>query len=68
MLGGVAIQFVIDGFRDGITVVGDVAGEGWHQLWCDAFDLVFDLIVIECQMLGADEENVVCLPFRNTLQ
>ncbi len=59
LLRGIRAQLVVDVFGDGVAVVGDVVRDGRHQLGCDAFDLVLDLIVVEVQMLCSDQEDVI---------
>jgi hypothetical protein len=49
----------IDGLGDGVALVGDVARNGRQQLGGDALDLVAHLVVVQGQVLGADEVDVV---------
>jgi hypothetical protein len=68
LLRGIAAQFVIDDFRDGVAAAGDVASHRRYQRVGDALDLVPDLVVVEVQMLRADQENIVRLPLRDALE
>lgn len=57
--GGVAAKIGVDLLGAGVAVVGDVVDHGRQQGRVDALDLVAHLDVVEVQVLGADEEDVV---------
>ena len=61
-------QLVVDVFGNGVALVGDVVDDCRYQLRRDAFDLVLDLIVVEVQMLRADQEDVIRLTLLNALE
>ena len=64
--GGIASEIAVDLFGKGVAVVGDVADHRRQQRRIDALDLVANLNVVEIQVLGADEEDVVCLTIPDT--
>jgi uncharacterized membrane protein YjdF len=53
---------------DGVTRVGDIARHRWHQLGRNALNLVLDLLVVQVEMLCADQEDVVGFALIHTLE
>ena len=53
---------------NGVARVGDIARHRWHQLGCNTLDLVLDLLVVQVEMLCADQEDVVDFALVNTLE
>ena len=68
-LGGcIAAQIAVDLLRAGVAVVGDVVDHGGQQRRIHALDLVAHLRVVEVQVLGADQEDVVGLAVPDAAQ
>src|SRR5690606_41743770 len=53
---------------DSIAAVGNIARHGRNQLRRDALDFVLDLLVVEIEVLGTDEEDVVGFTVLHTLE
>ena len=68
LLRGIARQVGVDVLGDGVARVGDVARHRWHQLGRNTLDLVLDLLVVQVEMLCADQEDVVGFALVNTLE
>ena len=68
-LGGrVAAQIAVDLLGTGVAMVGDVVDHRGQQRRVHALDLVADLRIVQVQVLGADQENVVGLPVPDAAQ
>ena len=68
LAGCIGIELGVDGLGDGIALVGDVAGDSRQQLGGDALDFVAHLVIVQGQVLGADEVDVVVLAQRHALE
>jgi hypothetical protein len=68
LAGGVAAEVTVDLLGAGVAVISDVIDHRREQRRVDTLDVVADLDVVEVQVLGTDQEDVVGLTVPDAAQ